>query len=80
METTLFKGGSGRTSSRRVLAFILSFAGIISGGFAIFYKLDWKSIAVAFGIPLFFATMLLLFTTWADVARVISFKKGNNEQ
>ena len=73
---TLF--GEGGTSSRRVLAFIFAIAGLAAGIFAIVMKAEWQVVLIAFGVPILACVLLLLFTTWTDVAKVAEAVKGKN--
>lgn len=61
---------------RRFLAFLFALAGTGFGGYAIYKYDDWKIVAAAFGIPYLASIILLFFTTWGDVAKVVKAAKS----
>jgi hypothetical protein len=65
---TIFCEADGNFSMRRVLAFVLTVAGIV----LLFTQASWQPGAVSIGAAL----LLLFFTTWGDVAAVIKAAKG----
>lgn len=73
---TVFKESTGEWSMRRFLAFILTVAGICVGGLAVWKSLEKWSIVAAFGVPIGFGVVLLLFTTWEDIKNIVSAVKG----
>lgn len=73
---TVFKESTGEWSMRRFLAFILDLSGIGTGSLSVAKGLDRWSIAVAFGVPIGFGVVLLLFTTWEDIRNIVSAVKG----
>ncbi len=76
---TVFKEEDGNWSMRRVLALIFALAAVACGAVAIVYKLTWQVVAVSFGVPAAVCIVLLLFTTWGDVASIVSAAKGKKE-
>lgn len=73
----IFQEASGDWSLRRVLAAVSFALAVAAGMLSIIFKLEWKIVAIAFGVPIGAALILLFFTTWADIkglAEVI--KKG----
>lgn len=73
----IFQEATGDWSLRRVLAALSFVLACAAGMLAIIFKLDWKIVAIAFGVPIGASLILLFFTTWADIkgfAEVI--KKG----
>jgi len=70
---------NGDTSIRRLLALVFSILACISGPASIFFKLDWKIVAIAFGVPIVSVLILLLFTTWSEIVATIKAAKGQNE-
>ena len=71
-----FYAPGGGKSMRRLGAFILILASI-GGSFAgAFRGLDWRTILVLTAVPLAGAVLLLFFTTWGDVEKVIKAAKG----
>lgn len=75
----IFQESTGDYSIRRVLAGLFSLLACISGSSSIFFQLDWKIVAVAFGVPIVAVLVLLFFTTWGDVIETIKTVKGKNE-
>lgn len=69
-------GKKGPVSMRRVGALMLYITGTIAGTTAILCRQGWEVVCVAFGVPYLFATLLLLFTTWADIRGIIEATKG----
>lgn len=69
---TVFKESTGEWSMRRVLAFLFAFAAIASGFVSVFLGAEWKTIAASFCAPGAICLLLLLFTTWGDVASLVS--------
>ena len=41
-------------------------------------KAEWQVVLIAFGVPILACVLLLLFTTWTDVAKVAEALKGKN--
>ncbi|MBD5414009.1 MAG: hypothetical protein HDR52_06285 [Treponema sp.] len=74
--STAFKESSGEWSMRRLLAFLFGLAGIVASILCIFHSIEWKTVAVAVGLPFASCLVLLLFTTWADVEGIVSAAKG----
>ena len=73
----IFKESDGAWSMRRVLAFIGFIAGIACGIIAVIFGKTWQDIAIAFGMPISAALILLFFTTWTDVIGIINaVRKG----
>jgi len=73
----IFKESDGAWSMRRVLAFIGFVAGIACGIIAVLFGKTWQDIAIAFGMPISAALILLFFTTWTDVIGIINaVRKG----
>lgn len=66
-----FEAPTGGMSMRRLGAFILIWASIAGSVLGAVFRLDWKSIAVLSAIPLVAAVLLLFFTTWGDVEKVV---------
>ena len=69
----IFKEADGQWSMRRVLAFALAVAGIVSGIQS--FGQDWQTVAASFGIPIAAALVLLFFTTWGDIAAIVNAVK-----
>ena len=69
----IFKEADGQWSMRRVLAFALACAGIVSGIQS--FGQEWQVVAASFGIPIAAALILLFFTTWSDIAAIINAAK-----
>ncbi|MBQ0003598.1 MAG: hypothetical protein KBT21_08665 [Treponema sp.] len=76
MANGFFQGTSGGYSMRRLIAFLFAIAGILGGCFSIWKGYDWKIIAASFGVPSLSMLFLMFFTTWDDISKVVSFKKG----
>ena len=74
--STAFKESSGEWSMRRLLAFLFGLAGIAAAILCILLSVEWKTVAVAVGLPLAACLVLLLFTTWADVEGIVNAAKG----
>lgn len=75
--STVFCESDGNVSMRRVLAFILALCGIGAGVFALSVGAVWQVVAVAFGIPVGAALILLFLTSWTDVIALVKAWKSN---
>ena len=75
----IFKGTSGDYSMRRALAFLLAISGIVTIIISILKQADWKCILIAGLVPLGASVLLLLFTTWGDIQKVIKAVKGDDD-
>lgn len=75
-EAPLPDGTPGPFSMRRIGALVLYMTGTGAGTTAILCKQGWEVVGVAFGVPYLFATLLLLFTTWADIKALVAAYKG----
>jgi len=72
----IFQEEDGAFSMRRLLAFLFALVSFVAGLLCVFYRLDWKAITAAFGIPATACILMLFFTTWTDIAQVTgSIKK-----
>ena len=72
---TLFKEKTGETSMRRVLAFIFAIVSILLAIACTVLSVDYK-LAMAVILPFVgLIIFMLFFTTWSDVASLIS-KRG----
>lgn len=80
MISNVFKESSGDWSMRRLLAFLFGLASIACGAVAIHLKMDWKVIAAGSGVPGVICLLLLLFTTWDDIALIVHAVKGNENK
>jgi len=74
---TIFEETKGVFSMRRVLAFILCLVAVAIIVLCVVFKLEWKAICAAGGLPLAGSLVLLFFTTWDDVKTVVSAVKGD---
>ncbi len=73
---TVFKEPNGQWSMRRTLAFIFSVVAVVASVLMVINQSDFK-LALAIICPLLITVLLLLFfTTWSDVARVVKVAKG----
>jgi hypothetical protein len=85
MAFTLFREASkkdgvpGDLSLRRVLAAFFAVAGIAAGVVALVNGAEWKTAAVAFGVPVLAVLALLFFTTWSDVAAIAAIFRRKDE-
>ena len=74
-KVTMFTDAQGLVSMRRVLAFIFALDVIASGLLCEIKSADWKLIIT--GLPLIGSVLMLLFTSWSDIAIVArAIKKG----
>lgn len=73
---SIFCEEEGVLSCRRVLAFIFGLAGIITGTISVILNASWQTSLIAFGVPMLACILLLLFTTWTEVAHFASAIKG----
>lgn len=76
MTFSIFKEADGLVSMRRVLAFIFALVSVVAGLIALLSGAVWQVVLVCFGTPLLGTIILLFFTSWSDVAGVISAVKG----
>ena len=74
---TVFKETDGQWSMRRVLACLFGLTAIGCETKAIVMGADWQVVACAFGVPGLLCLLLLLFTTWTDIASVVHAAKGD---
>ena len=75
MKPNFFTDENGVLSMRRLLAFIFALATIGIATACVIYKLDWKAILVAAGIPLVGTLLMMFFTTWQDISNIVSVVK-----
>jgi hypothetical protein len=79
--SSLFEEQDGLKSMRRVLAFMFALTSILGGILSVILKSEWKLVALAYGIPAFVTIILLLFTTWESIVKLIeSIRKTKNEE
>ena len=76
MKFSLFKEADGLVSMRRVLSFVFAIVSVIAGLTALFLGAVWQVVLVCFAVPLAGTLILLFFTSWSDVAGVVSAVKG----
>ena len=77
-KVNFFTDENGDLSMRRLLAFIF---GITSVGVCIgsvFFMNEWKTVLVGSGVPLAGSLLMMLFTSWGDVASVAKAVKGKD--
>lgn len=70
-----FQETDGSVSMRRILAAFFSLAAVALGAVAIPNSPGWY-VFIPSGLCLVGALLLMFFTTWADVAEIISAAKG----
>lgn len=75
---TAFQESGGEYSMRRILAFLFGLVSCGAGITALAVGSGWQVVACAFGVPGAIALVLLLFTTWGDVASAIGKVRGRN--
>ena len=76
-KVTMFTDAQGLVSMRRVLAFIFALDVIASGLLCEIKSADWKMALIITGVPLVGSVLMLLFTSWSDIASVArAIKKG----
>jgi fatty acid desaturase len=73
-----FQEADGAISMRRILAAFFSLAAVALGGYAIPGALGWW-VFLPSALCLAGALLLMFFTTWADVAALISAAKRDRE-
>ena len=73
----LFKGSAdGITSMRRVLAFIFGLTSVTSGILSIIHECVWQIVLIAFSAPGLLSCLMMFFTTWDDVSKVVGIHKS----
>ena len=76
MTNGLFQGEKdGILSMRRVLAFLFALSCICSCIMGMIFAADWKITLVCGGLCGVLSCIMMFFTTWEDVSKVVSFKK-----
>jgi len=68
-------GKPGPVSLRRVMAAFLALSGVGLGVFSMTTASTWQVTAMALGVPIGAALVLLFFTTWSDVASLVKAVK-----
>lgn len=74
----IFQEEDGCYSMRRVLACVLTMASVVNMVLSLTNQAEWHIVACAGIIPLAGALILLFFTTWADIAGLVSSIKRIN--
>lgn len=70
IKANIFQEENGAFSMRRLLAFLFALVSFVAGLLCVVYRLDWKAITAAFGIPATACILMLFFTSWTDIAQI----------